>query len=365
MKKLFFLFFIVFPFFGFSQSITADPALEPMKISTLLSGNINVTQLPLNVIIKLKVPVLNRNNANSLPAGTCKVKINLGSKLVLNPSFNLNTVNTSNFFNWSVSSSGGIVQLTGDLYNELPANFNDTAYFDVKGIILGSSTITTNFLVTNHNTSVTLSDENGANNVASIAYTIVNGNTLPVTFTNIFTEKKDCSLQVMFDTENELNVSKYELEVSTNFNTFEKVTSIPANNLKRYTYNSFTLPKSYQVAVLLIRVKSIDLDGRFQYSEILKTTGTCSAQVGLSSYPNPVPKNNNGFYIQKENGLFNGNYLISLLDMSGKVIKTNEVKLVNIARFNYDVGNISGGQYLIKLFNTGNKTIEIIKVLKQ
>jgi Secretion system C-terminal sorting domain len=363
MKKLFFLLFVALPFFGFSQSITADPALDPMRITTLTSGTILTTQLPINGIIKLKVPILNKNITNALPAGTCKVKVGLGSKLIVDPAFNLNTVNTSNFFTWTAVSSGGQVQIIGDLTNELPANFNDTAYFDVKGIILGNSTITTNFLVTNHNTNITLSDENGANNIASIAYTIVTS-ALPVTFTNIFTEKKDCSLKVYFDIENEINVSRYELEISKDFNNFEKISTVQASNFKRYTFQTFGIPEVYQANVLLVRVKSIDIDGTFQYSEIKKVSGICDSKSALSLYPNPVPKNNSVVYIQKDNGLFNGTYQVSMLDMSGKIIKTTEIRLVNISRFNYDVSDVSAGQYLLKIFSSNSKTIEILKVVK-
>jgi hypothetical protein len=363
MKKLFFSLLIASPLFSFAQSVTADPALEPMKITTLVSGIISISQLPLNGIIKLKVPILNKNIANALPAGSCKVKIGLGSKLILDPTFNLTTVNTSNFFTWSAVSSGGQVQIIGDLINELPANFNDTAYFDVRGSIVGNSTITTNFLVTNHNTTVTLSDENGANNNAATAYAII-VNALPVTFTDIFTEKKDCSLKVFFDIENEINVNRYELEVSKDFNTFEKIATVSANNLKRYTFDYFTIPETYQVPILLVRIKSVDMDGKFQYSEIKKTAGTCNSKVGLSLYPNPVPKNTYSFYLQKDNGFFNGTYSISILDMAGKLIKTTEIKLINIARFTCNMDNVSAGQYLIKVYNTNSKTIEILKVVK-
>ncbi len=365
MKNLLLLFFIVSPLFGITQAITADPALEPMKITTLLSGNISVTELPLNSIIKLKVPILNRNTVNSLPIGSCKVKVNLGSKLTLSPSFNLSTVNTSNFFNWSVTSSGGIIQLTGDLISELPANYNDTAAFDVKGIILGNSTITTNFLVTNHNTMVTLSDENGANNLAITSYKIIAAAVVPVSFTNIFSEKKDCSLKVIFDNENEINVYRYELEVSNGINTFEKISTLQASNLRRYAFEEFTISKVFQIPQLFIRVKSIDIDGSFKYSNITKTSGICNGMVGVSSYPNPVPQNTSNFFIQKENGLFSGNYSITLLDMSGKLIKTSEVKTVNIARFNYDMGNVASGHYLVKILNTSTNTIETIQVIKQ
>lgn len=366
MKQLFFLLFIVCPFFAAAQSVTADPALDPMKITTLISGNILVTQLPLNGIIKLKVPILNKNVINALPAGTCKVKIGLGSKLIINPAFNFNTVNTSSYFTWTAVSSGGQVQITGDLTTELPANFTDTATFDIKGIVLGNSTITTNFLVTNHNTNVILSDENGANNIASIAYTIINANggALPVTFTNIFTEHKDCSLKVYFDIENETNVNRYELEVSKDFNAFEKISTVQANNLKRYTFNSFTVPKIYQVPVLLARVKSIDMDGTFQYSEIKKVSAVCDSKNELSLYPNPIPKNSNSFYIQKDNGVFNGNYIISIVDITGKLIETKEIRLNNVIRFTYDMVTVSAGQYLVKLFKKDSSDYDVFKILK-
>ncbi len=364
MKKLFFLLLTACPFFSIAQSVTADPALDPMKITTLFSGNILVTQLPINGIIKLKVPILNKNTINGLPTGTCKVKIGLGSKLIVSPSLNLSTVNTSSFFTWTTVSFGGQVQIIGDLTSELPPNFDDTAYFDLQGIILGNSTITTNFLVTNHNTNVTLSDENGANNVASTAYTIVTS-ALPVTFTNIFTEKKECSLKVYFDTENELNVSRYELEISKDFNNFEKISTIQASNIKRYTFQNFSIPEAYQGSILLVKVKSIDIDGKFQYSEIKKVSGICNSKNEFSLYPNPIPKSSSSFYIQTDNGSFNGNYIISILDFTGKLIETKEIKLSNVPRIKYDMTEMSAGQYLIKLFKKDSNSVDVFKILKQ
>jgi Secretion system C-terminal sorting domain len=362
MKKLFFLLFIASPFFTAAQSVTADPSLDPMKITTLVSGNILVTQLPINGIIKLKVPILNRNTNNPLPSGTCKVKVGLGSKIILDPLFNLSTVNTSNYFSWTASASGGQVQITGDLIAELPANFNDTAYFDIKGIILGNSTITTNFLVTNHNTNVTLSDENGTNNNASIPYTIINS-IVPVTFTGVYTERKDCSLKVYFDIENEINVSKYELEISKDLNNFEKIITLQANNLKRYTFPNFSIPEVYQAA-LLVRIKSVDIDGKFQYSEIKKVSGICDSKTALSLYPNPVPKNSNALYIQKDNGSFNGNYVIAIVDITGKLIETKEIRLANVARFKYDMVDMAAGQYLIKMSRKDSRSVDVFKIIK-
>jgi hypothetical protein len=364
MKKLFILFFIALPFFAASQAVTADPAIEPLKITTIISGNILATEIPLSGIVKLKVPILNKNTTNGLPAGSCKIKIGLGSKLVLDPLFDFSTLNASNFFTWAIFSNGGQVQIIGDLTTDLPANYNDTASFDLKGIILGSSTITTNFLVTNHNTSITLSDENGNNNIALKPYTII-GSILPVTFTNVVAEKKDCSLKVNFDIANEINVSRYELELSNDFISFEKISSIAANNLANYTFDIFNILEQYQTANLLIRVKAVDADGKIHYSDIRKLSGKCNLANELSIYPNPMASNNSTFYIQKNKGMFNGNYIISILDIAGKTIQTKELNLTNVTNIKYNIEAMPAGQYVIKIFNKKNATEDVFKILKQ
>jgi hypothetical protein len=364
MKKI--LLVILFaPFLSFSQSTTGDPALNPLKITTITNANINTFQLPLNGIFKLKVPILNKSTTNVLPDGTCKIKIGLGSKLELRSGFELSQINTSTYFSWTAETSGGQVQITGNLVSQLPANFSDTATFEVRAKTLGNSTITANFLVTNHNSGILLSDDNGSNNLASLAYGIVDPATvLPVTFTNIYTENKDCSLKVFFDIENEINVKAYELEVSKDLINFERITYLNATNSKNYSFN-FDVSDKYQLPVLLVRVKSIDFDGKFNYSAIRKVSGICSNKVGLSAYPNPIPKNTSIIYIQKDNGFFNGVYVISIMDMAGKIIKTTEVKLLNVAKFDYNIENISGGQYLIRVIDPKSNTVEVIKILKQ
>ena len=152
------------------QAVIADPAVNVMRTASTTSLPVNPTLIPLDSVITLRVPVINYNQVNALPSGSCKIKIGLGSKIMLDPAFDLAAVNTSNYFSWTAQSSGGQVQITGDLIASLPANFLDTVIFQIKSSVLGNSTITTNFLVTNHNTNTFLSDENGANNNAFISY---------------------------------------------------------------------------------------------------------------------------------------------------------------------------------------------------
>jgi Secretion system C-terminal sorting domain len=302
--------------------------------------------LPLDGIVRLNVPLFNLNSVNALPAGSCKIKIGLGSKLVLNPDFDLANTNTSAYFNWTVATQGGQVQLTGDLIAPLPANYSATGIFQVKGSLLGTSTVTVNFLVTNHNTPDVLSDENPNNNTTFLPYTIVN--TIPVNFTGINVKKEGCFIKVNFSAENEVNVSHYEIEASKDGIYYTKMAQTAAT--QRINYNSsFLLTDAVKAPLLAVRVKSVDKDGRVQFTETKTVKGTCDGNLAVSLYPNPLPQQQTTVTIRAEDGIFNGNLSVSLTDITGKLLGNKNIALNNARQFTYETGYLAAGQYLIKI----------------
>jgi Secretion system C-terminal sorting domain len=354
---------------SFGQAVIADPALNVMRTASTVSTSLPVdpTLIPIDSVISLKVPVINYNLNNALPSGTCKIKVNLGSKIVLDPTFDLNTVNTSAYFQWTASNSSGVTQITGDLIAPLPANFLDTASFNIKGSILGNSTITTNFLVTNHNTTVTLSDENGANNNAFLSYTIVerSGGPVPVTFTKVVASKEGCSVKLNFDTENEINVDRFEIEVSKDGIHFEKMGTLATDNSRAY-YFSFLITENIKAAQLFIRVKSVDKDAQFQYSDIRKVAGTCDSKSGaVIIFPNPAAYETRQFTIRSQQGSFNGIYTVSVSDISGKLMNKKIVTLVNASQFDYDAGTLASGQYIVSIINAATAEKTVVKWQKK
>lgn len=163
-------------FAGFAQdrrAVIADPKLEAIQFSDLTGYVLDATNLQANQIIKMKLPVACDNHGLVLPAGSCKIKIGLGSKLVLDPGFDLNNAGMSNYFAWSISEEGGQFQITGELINALPISVTAVDLsFRLKVKEEGSSAITANFLITNHNTIAVLSDENASNNGTAVAYKV-------------------------------------------------------------------------------------------------------------------------------------------------------------------------------------------------
>lgn len=170
-------------------SVTADPELGSITLANETGFTVDASQVLADQAISIKIPVKNDNHGQAVPAGSCKVKIGLGSKLVLDPAFNLNSNSLGNYFSWSAATVDGQLQITGDLVNPLPANVTDvTVAFKVKASMEGNSTITANFLITNHNNNSILSDEDGANNTASLQYRVV-GKVAPIN-----TDKLELSL---------------------------------------------------------------------------------------------------------------------------------------------------------------------------
>lgn len=344
MKNLFITSLLFLTIQSYAQVI-ADPATNTLQITNLVNDPLSSSSIPNGTTINLKIPILNLNTSNALPAGTCKIKIGLGSKLIMDPAFDLAGIMAGNYFLWTSETSGGQVQVTGSLISQLPANFSSTANLRVMGSLAGSSTITTNFLVTNHNSQVTLSDENPSNNNAFLAYSIITP--VPVTFTKISATNKLCGIDVNFSTEKEIQVLKYEIEVSIDGIHYSKKGELPAANSPNYSYH-FSLNDSTTANSLYIRIKSVDRDGKFQYSRSAAVSGKCDGAFEISIYPNPVAKNKE-VQINTKAGIFNGDYSILVYNIQGGLVARDVISLTNTRQFSYSIRNLVAGKYFIRL----------------
>lgn len=329
-----------------NAQVIADPATDFMIISNLADSAIDENLLPFSSTYKLHVPVFNKDFLNGLPPGTCKIKIGLGSKLVLAPGYNINNAPANQYFDWTYTATGGQVQITGELKHPLPANFANDIFFDVTGNVLGTSTITTNFLITNHNSSIILSDGDPTNNTSFLSYTIVGG-VVPVTFTSVNAIKNLCALKILFTTETEVNVKRYDIEVSKDGIAFNKIGELPANQSIKYHYD-YSLTNNNQAALIYFRVKSVDKDGFFQYSPTKTVDGLCGGALSLTLYPNPVKQGTFGT-IKATNKLLDGKYRIELLTVAGESIFKKEFKFDNDLQFNLPIGNIAAGKYILSV----------------
>ncbi|MEI7735426.1 MAG: T9SS type A sorting domain-containing protein [Ferruginibacter sp.] len=251
-------------------AVMVDPQLGAISLVNEVGFALNADAIQADDVITIKIPVISDNHGRAIPSGSSKIKIGLGSKLVIDPSFNINNAALSNYFKWTSSVAGGQVQLTGELINDLPASVREVnVAFKVKASKEGRSTITANFLITNHNTLAVLSDENGANNSSALTYRVSS-----------------------------------------------KVGVVPAGEA-----------------------------------------------INLTIYPNPA-KDVKVIAIAAEKGSFDGKYAIVMYDVTGKLVQTSAVELKGVSKFDYKLGNIATGKYLIKISKANTDQSYLLKLEK-
>lgn len=352
--------------FTFAQrrSVSADPHLGAITLSDNAGYQINEEYLQPNQVVKLKIPVASATHGQGLPAGSCKLKIGLGSKIVLDPSYDLSSTVLNSYFKWTAAMISGQMQVNGELIAPLPANIEEVIVaFKIKGAVEGTSTITANFFISNHNTTTILSDEDGSNNSSFLHYTVTNRPAPASTITIAELTNNDCSVKVVFAPDREINLVRYEVEASKDGISFEKVASVNAGGDASYSA-SFNLTTALQVAGLTVRIKTFERSGKFVYSTSKIVNGICiKLPLQLSLYPNPAT----GFEpltIRAVQGKFDGKYKIKMMDIAGKTVVVKDITVSNVTTVLFDFGNVAAGKYLIQVGNFENVQLGLLKFEK-
>ncbi len=339
-------------------NVFADPALSYVDITDLNVDPVYANNLVQNTFYLVKLSMLNLS-VNDIPPNTAYIRLGLGLNMVIDPSYNLGTAPYSEFFTWSYDNSQSQPFIVGILHDWLPAFFDGIAVFRVKAIFPPtppgqvSSTVSAQFLNPNPpGNPYRLIDQNPNNNSALIDYTVIPGAPTPVTLKQFKAIKNDCIVRADWSVENEINFKHYELQVSNDGVNFVTINTVPAQNRANYSssLDINNLSSLVQGNTLFLRLKMVDMDASFKYSEIIPVNGKCnSTPFVIYGYPNPVIDANH-ITIASKQGLFNGKYSITVIDMSGRVYVTREVLLQNAQSFRFDFGKmLSNGKYMIRL----------------
>jgi hypothetical protein len=170
---------------------------------------------------------------------------------------------------------------------------------------------------------------------------------LPVKFLNLDIDKKGCHVDINWDVENQLNLKKFEIELSKDNVTFSRIGETTARNATAYTY-SFGLTGQTQASTIYLRIKAIDLDGSFSYSKIISAPGTCGNKWQLVLFPNPV-SNQSLVTVMAKEGIFDGRYKVSIINNNGQLVQQKELHLNGSRSFPVSVVGLSNGKYYLKI----------------
>ena len=188
----------------------------------------------------------------------------------------------------------------------------------------------------------------------SIICNVPEGGPTPVILT-VFTAQRNKSnnVDIAWQTQQESNSSHFEIERSYDNVSFEKIGTVTAAGnsslLKSY---SFTDNSNSSNKVSLYRIKMIDIDGSFAYSQTKSVTGII-VTTDFLIYPNP------GYANSKITiGQLNGPAVIKFFDLSGRVIKTISSENSGSAQIN----DLQKGTYFVQITEKNSGTTQTKKL---
>ncbi len=179
---------------------------------------------------------------------------------------------------------------------------------------------------------------------------------VPVKFVHLSAQRVADKVEVDWKVENELNISRYEVERSANGRTFQNISNKAPENNNGGASEYGSIDGAPFAANNFYRIKAVEYDGSYQYSNIVKVGGL-ETITGIAVYPNPVREKtiNVHFYNQPP-----GYYPVQLLNSRGQIVYRGSLTVgegidaVKIALRS----NIRRGNYRLVVFSPSGKQTE-------
>jgi uncharacterized lipoprotein YddW (UPF0748 family) len=199
-----------------------------------------------------------------------------------------------------------------------------------------------------------LNNESIASNVAIVA------DAVPLTLLSFTAERKNSrNVLLTWQTANEINTEFIEVEKSFNNNSFNNIAILKANDgSTQFNYNT-TDNNVIENGQYLYRLKMIDKDGRFTFSETKKIIVN-NAKLDLTIYPNPITIGGSVQLIWPgTKGIVN----YSILNMKGQAVLQHNCNFLDGKATINLYRNITAGNYILQLYT--NESIQNIKLVVQ
>ncbi len=166
-----------------------------------------------------------------------------------------------------------------------------------------------------------------------------------------------CNTVLNWASETEESFSHFELEWSGNGQSFQKIEVINAEGGNdRQFYQLTDTDASHDN---YYRLKMVDTDGSFKYSDVLYIKTNCEEEYDIAVYPNPIYKGSKAinikFFAEREDAQ------LIITSITGQVVK--QLNLNNGKEWNTvqaDISDLPSGSYFIKILGAkGSKTFII------
>lgn len=199
---------------------------------------------------------------------------------------------------------------------------------------------------------ITYTDGKSGEIVGRSVCDVPEANLQPVVLTEFKALKFGNNVKLDWITEQEIGFSRFEIERSFGSNNFETIGTVLAEGQggMKQTY-SFTDYSNISAGVTYYRLKMIDKDGKFAWSDTRAIKSTETADFSI--YPNPSSGS-----VKIDLGKISETMEISVLDISGRIIQKVELKTTGSTSIN----DLKKGYYFVRITGKQSGT-SIVKKL--
>ena len=190
-------------------------------------------------------------------------------------------------------------------------------------------------------------------NSASNCY-VPDGGPLPISISSFFAKRSTNKVSLSWTTVYEQNAKEFEIQRSSDGKTFETIGVLNATNKATGSTYSYT-DMSNSKTTLQYRLKLVDLDGSYKYSEIRSVKG-----LGMLTELNIFPNPSFGETKVTISDITEGTE-VQVMDNAGRIIKTISMSNTN----NVTINNLQKGMYMIRIINklTGETATKKLTVI--
>ncbi len=180
---------------------------------------------------------------------------------------------------------------------------------------------------------------------------------MPITLVSFNAVRENANSLCTWQTATEENTDHFDIEVSTSTSDLEFYTlgSVKAHGNSNTTLNySFLDMQPNKSGIRYYRLKAVDDDSSFTYSDIVSVDFDGGLSRAGSLYPNPT--SSVIYYTINENNT--SNVAISIIDITGRVLLKNAINsAIGVNTFLTDVSSLPQGIYILQ-FTDGFGALE-------
>lgn len=161
--------------------------------------------------------------------------------------------------------------------------------------------------------------------VLTLASRNFNNNPLPVTLVSFTASVKENGIALDWATASEYNNDYFEVQRSEDGVTFETIGRVEGNGTSQIRHDYQLMDAEPLIGTNYYRLKQVDIDGAFEYSNVVSANFAQIAESMISVFPNPTQKAREinlemkGFASQQEVN-------VQMIDLMGKVMNVMNFK---------------------------------------